>query len=307
MKCSGVVFILRIVGTHLTGEGIAHVIDRLRNNTTVTAVALTYGNIGATDGVALAEVLLGDVVVTAVDLSSNHLHDSGCVVLAAALSVNQSVTTLHMHGNGIGAPGATKLALALEANHTVTHLNLSSNHIGDTGAQRLAEALRTNVTLCKLNLAANGIGAVGTRALAASLYRQGISPGAVAGAQCPGSEGIQVLDLSWNEADAAALGNLLAHDTPLTTLRVAYNKLGTTGACHVAAGLRSNTTLQVLDLASNNIGADGGVALGEALVVPTTALALAALDLTGNTALAALHHGLVQAWQPRPPEGLRVL
>lgn len=99
------------------------------------------------------------------------------------------------------------------------------------------------------------------------------------------------LDLFYNDLQAqgareVATGLQLAH-CYLTHLDMCCNNIGDAGAGFLASALRTNTSLQVLKLALNNIGNDGGIALFSTLVPSEdvnlrTNETLKVLDLSAN-------------------------
>jgi hypothetical protein len=78
---------------------------------------------------------------------------------------------------------------------------------------------------------------------------------------------------------AQALGEALAVNTRLKSLRLCANVIGNRGCTAIASGLRQNTTLLSLFLAANSISNAGGEAMAKALCVTT---ALTTLTLSCN-------------------------
>jgi Ran GTPase-activating protein (RanGAP) involved in mRNA processing and transport len=99
----------------------------LRNNKTLTVLALSDDHLSDADGIRLAEALETNTTLTDLDVSSNYLrHDAG-----------------------------RAFAKALQINHCLRELNFSDNEfINETGIAFL-EALKQNETLKVLNLTCN--------------------------------------------------------------------------------------------------------------------------------------------------------
>merc|ERR1712096_569572 len=64
---------------------------------------------------------------------------------------------------------------------------------------------------------------------------------------------------------AVALAEALKTNTTVQTIDLGSNRIGPEGAVALAEALKTNTTVQKIDLGSNSIGPEGAVALAEAL------------------------------------------
>jgi Ran GTPase-activating protein (RanGAP) involved in mRNA processing and transport len=148
-----------------------------------------------------------------------------------ALNVYVSLETLNLSGNYIKS---FDLAPAFKKNPTLTSLDLSDNLISEDGVVEIAHALEICRTLRSLNLAKNKL-----------------SPSNVSGL---------------SEAGLRALGQALGKNPALESLDLSHNSIDTSGAVHLALGMKTNTNLQSLDLSNNSqIGDEGAKAFGELL------------------------------------------
>jgi Ran GTPase-activating protein (RanGAP) involved in mRNA processing and transport len=144
-------------------------------------------------------------------------------------------------------------------------LSLDGNYLGDNGVACLAtilasKAAESGLSLESLNLANNN---------------------ASAGAQ----------QRTFGSA-SAAIGQLIAASTTLASLELCHNGIRDEGACAVAKGLRTNTSLLTLKLAWNSFGAGRPIKdLRNALV----AASLTSLDLSYNSITAKTAHILAEA------------
>ena len=88
--------------------------------------------------------------------------------------------------------------------------------------------------------------------------------------------------------EALALAEALKTNTTIQSLNLSYNKLGPEVDIALAEVLKTNTTLQTLNLEHNNFGPEGFLALAEALKINTTlqSLNLQSSKLGGEGALA---------------------
>lgn len=193
--------------------------------------------------------------------------DAGVAAVAAVLKTGGplvALTNVEFMNCEVTPDGCWALAdaLMMGANTSLLSLQLDINpSLGDAGALQLCEGLRSNSSLTKLQLSYCEVGADG----------------------------------------AAALAEVLSMPTcALKSLDVSGNRLGSEGMLSLVSGLASNTKLEELNLADNNIGAtldssaseDAMAALGDALVSPTCPLAV--VDLTLNSIEAAAAELLVQ-------------
>ncbi|CAK9040238.1 unnamed protein product, partial [Durusdinium trenchii] len=91
--------------------------------------SLSYNQIGAEGGVALAKALETNQTLQKLGLSNNNIDTEGGVALAKALETNQTLTTLVLQSNQIGAEGGVALGKALETNQTLQVLRINYNSI----------------------------------------------------------------------------------------------------------------------------------------------------------------------------------
>ena len=125
-----------------------------------------------------------------------------------------SISVLNLSCNQIGPGGVAFLAKALKQNKTLTELHLAWNELGPEGAHDFAKVIETNHSLVTLNLGFNEIGPDGTKRISKALARR----------RCC-----------------------------VTDLNLSWNSLGVKGSSSVAAVLKMNSSIQVLDLSCNAI------------------------------------------------------
>lgn len=129
------------------------------------------------------------------------------------LSRNDSLQILDIQGNIIGEQGTINIAEGLKQNSSLTTLNLYCCYTADGGVRALAEMLTVNSTLVDLNLSKNEITADG----------------------------------------AEALGTVLnGRECSLTRLNLCSNWIDDRGLESLFGALRSNVTLNALDVMANN-------------------------------------------------------
>eukprot|EP00935_MAST-01C_sp_MAST-1C-sp1_P000444 g444.t1 len=177
------------------------------------------------------------------------------------LESDNAVTSLSLRGNKLGADGSGALFDAVAVRNRLTHLDVSQTCIGgfaqgqrleahawDPAIAQIAQCLRGGLSLVSLNLSGNSIGMEGIRALV--------------------------------KADA------FGENCRLRTLGFGGNLVGSrteteSGMELMSRAIRSNKTLESLDLSGNSIGIEGGEHI--ASILDGSGPPLTSLDLSKNT------------------------
>jgi Leucine-rich repeat (LRR) protein len=176
----------------------------------------------------------------------------------------------------------------LGRNTTVTSLAIRDSVLSRDNVQQLKSMLRRNTGLESLDLESSRLGSAGLAEIAPVLYR---------------NTSIKAFDLRNNGLhdieSANALRELIRRNKTITSLCIAHNAFGHNAAAvrSIAEGVRSNTTLQQLDLRYCRLDDQGISLLANALAIRNASLL--ELDLTGNTitsvGVRALVHDNVEA------------
>jgi len=144
------------------GEQLAHIIEALRAHTQLEILELDGMNIGATECVALTNLLCHTTDMRELNLHNNSIDDEGVESLVGALLANSNLHKLILSYNQITARGCQSLAALLrDPNSNLENICLERNNIRDEGARTLANALTTNRKLKHLFLSNNHITAEG--------------------------------------------------------------------------------------------------------------------------------------------------
>lgn len=128
----------------------------------------------------------------------------------------------------------------------LTSLNFSYNMIDDDGLKILARSMKQNRTLRELNLSGCKFRAQRSTSSSLSTNRNN-------------NNNDNDDDSSWSESDSGIveLAECLRSHENLLKLKLRENEIGVQGSLAMAYMLMSNSTLQSLDIAVNNIGKSG--------------------------------------------------
>ena len=162
--------------------------------------------------------------------------------------------------------GLSRLEAKLNQQRGTYSLNLADSFVGDDGCELVVRYLRDNIGVNSVDLRGNGITAVGLTVLSEVLRQR---------------SGVRNLSLEWNNIsdDIEEFTESLARNQSLQSLDLRNNRIGATGASHLARALEVNSSLIKLDLRWNEIGYAGGKKLLQLLSRPHS---LKQLDLAGN-------------------------
>jgi Ran GTPase-activating protein (RanGAP) involved in mRNA processing and transport len=239
-----------LAGNCIGEDGVAHLADALRVNRTVKSLWLKRNPVHV-DGVRhLASLLEENQTLEALDLVNTGLLDEGVKVLFSSLRRNTTLRTLYLDANGITPAGAHHIAdyftfLKTEGIKGLTGIFLAVNRLGDEGARIIAEGVRGYPHLVRLDLSSNRI-------------------------QVPGLK--TVLEVAETLPALRFLGLGLYKST--TDLGELPNYFDGEGADCMAEFLRTNQTIQVLDLRDVNLRPGGFEMIVDALESNTTLLHL---------------------------------
>jgi hypothetical protein len=201
------------------------------------------------------------------------------VALQECLTCTQTLQKLQMYGSNSGEMfpvGSNIVDLnpvirELGRNTTVTNLVISESVLSRENVQQLKAMLRQNTVLQSLDLISSALGSAGLAEIAPVLYR---------------NTSIKTLDLSENRLDniesANVLRELIRRNKTITSLCIAHNAFGRNAAVvrSIFDGVRSNSTLQKLDLSTCGLDDMGIAVLAKALAIRNASIL--ELDLFDN-------------------------
>ncbi|KAJ3413931.1 C-4 sterol methyl oxidase [Chytridiales sp. JEL 0842] len=197
------------------------------------------------------------------DLSYNEITDEGAFRIAAFLKDDTQLEVLTLKSNSIQSVGGSAIGEALCTNETLCALDLSYNDIGDEGGLQIANMLQVNTSLRRLQLSTCGLRSQSLIALSTVLTVH---------------TSLISIDISNNASNTHRLtasgendvwfhwGRMMSLNESLREVKMA--KMGISDWAvkeFLANGVKVNKSIEVLDLSSNRISRDGGVAICQAL------------------------------------------
>jgi len=227
--------------------GAREVATRLAATESLTKVNL--------DGCPLpVQMLKGTDPVKALDLSGVGLQLASVIVIGSLVGINTSLTSLYLSRNHIGAAGAQPLADALQVNSTLRSLSLSDNDLCDEGVEALSIGLKESTSLATLDLS-NRV---------RSSLKFGLKGAAALASAIGESSSLTSLDLggNWLRDEGTAVVTTALRDNSscqLKELRIHNNGIASAGTMSVAAYVAASTSLEDLDVSSNNLAGKSGL------------------------------------------------
>eukprot|EP00463_Aulacantha_scolymantha_P001418 TRINITY_DN202_c0_g2_i1.p1 TRINITY_DN202_c0_g2~~TRINITY_DN202_c0_g2_i1.p1 ORF type:complete len:300 (+),score=50.77 TRINITY_DN202_c0_g2_i1:192-1091(+) len=255
----------------------------LKTDTKLTTLELMNNKIGDIGIKYLVNALKTNSKLTEIDLLENQITDDGIEIFASLLKDNQTLTKLNLGRNEITCVGATTIANEVLLNNTaLKDLDISGGHdflrcnytdiIRDEGATAIAKAMEKNTSLQILSLARNLYGDRTLLAFTQTLNNANMTLTDLD--LCGGFdwEGLPIGE--WPRPPQK--GPVEFMYTPRPDDRCFITDEAVIEFCKV---LKTNSTLQCLNLGCQKITFWGGQELAEALEVNST---LTKLQLFNN-------------------------
>ena len=250
---------------NIDSEGACHLAWALCENTTLSRLDLSYNPIGTNGAVALANTIRITKSLEEVHMKCCDIDSEGACHLAKVLCENTTLSTLDLSFNPIGTNGAVALANTICTTKSLEEVHMKSCDIKSEGICPLAQAFCENTTLRIMDLSGNLIETKGAMPLA-TLLRNDKSQ--------------KVVLMSKNNFEGAyhlTLG--LCDNTIVRQLDLALNPIGTEVAMALAELIHSNKSLVVVHMRNCTIGIEGICPLAQAFCENTS---LRIMDLSGN-------------------------
>lgn len=188
-------------------------------------------------------------LLTRLSFSQNALRSIGVNRLANSLTTNAILKFLDLSRNPMGSKGCIHVGEALKCNVVLQELNLSCCGIDSEGCEVLRDALKINATLKVLDLSDNSLLTQGVGYLS-----EGLGCGKEKGR---GLREIDLTNVGLGVRAGEALGKALEGNLTLEKLVMGSNQIKNQGAKAMAAMLKVNVALRVVDLSFNGISSVG--------------------------------------------------
>ena len=296
----------------------------LKEDDTLQELNLPYRRMTSEGVKLIAKAIKVNVVLKKLNICGNSVSDDGTAAISDGLKDNKSLHELNMAGNGITSKGAKKLAEAIKVNTTLKILNIGSNTISDGGAIAIGDSLKSNNSLQEIDMDYNKITSKGANKIAEAIKvnttlkilticNNTISDDGVAAISdsLKSNNSLQELDMSNNNITsegAKKIAEAIKVNTTLKKLKIYNNNtISDDGVAAISDSLKSNNSLQELDMDNNNITSEGAKKIAEAIKVNTT---LNILEINQHyindklsfnmTVLTAVYHNntLMKLWLP---------
>jgi len=226
---------------NFVGEYTAILLSACLNDNS-TLVQLCLSNIDFTyAGVhKILEALNYNKTLQALDISSLVLGNDGAMRISKMLKNNNTLKKLNIAKNFITGEGMNQILNALDTNTNLTNLDVSYNLFHDDDLiVAIANFLQKNATLEELNLSSTGI-SQGIDAVIEALH---------------GNTTLQKLAISftYNQCLGTTISNFLGKNNALKNLDISNCGLGKKDVKNIAAALKDNTAVKVLNISYNPI------------------------------------------------------
>lgn len=259
-------------------------------------MSLAHHGLGVKGVKALVVALLQNTKITELDLQDNDMCDEGGKDVATMFADNFYITKLNLSCNNIGLLTAKAFDVSLEGNGTLKVLNLSQNALTNNCIAFLCRGLAYNYSIAELNLSRNKLSEEGGRLVGSMLAEQhslasldlswnGLGPRGIAAIFKGLQENtvLKDLNISWNAigSDGVKTACKAFGSISLTRLDLSHNRLLVEGARSLAAGLRKNTSLEVLNVGHNILESSGVCFLLKAILANNESK-ICVLDISGT-------------------------
>lgn len=245
---------------NLDGAAISPIATALGTNTGLKELLLFGNNLGDTGGRCIAAALATNATLRKLCLYQTQLGDGAGGALFQALLVNRALQELDVCLNGLGQTSGAAIADVLRDNTSLRVLHLSENYLrdqngdqngdGESSWPQVLAALQRNGSMQGLCLRSCALTELDGRALANALCQQ--PEGALrelnVSSSCMG-------DVACSAVVTACLKPRPKFGSALRNLNLANTGTGTATGLALARFLPANTSLQVLNLCNNDMGA----------------------------------------------------
>ncbi|KAJ5071803.1 leucine rich repeat family protein [Anaeramoeba ignava] len=279
--------ILRLGHNSMTSNGLSQVVQNISYSSCIESVDLSdlaraRQSAGANITNAFTTFFEITVSLRSLKLSKTHIAPFLSFPVMQALSHNYSIEEIDLSRSGLGDAQMSDMGYMFAYNSCLRKLVLKSNAITGNGIEQLCKRLEDQRAqfpkkvreskLCEIILDGNNLRVGGNE------HKNGTILGAKFLSLLPITK-ISLIKCQLGIEAATAIGDNLKTNTTLEYLDLSHNQTGKFGVKALCRGLTKNKTLTYLNLTSNDIGAIGAGAFTSVLAENTT---LKTLNIYGN-------------------------
>ncbi|KAJ3186465.1 hypothetical protein HDU85_007284 [Gaertneriomyces sp. JEL0708] len=255
---------------------VAQLQDAIQRGTHIHALDLSSTTLNTDNASSIADVIMTDYPISSLLFEHCQFDDESLRVLLSAILKRSDIKHLSLaYSKKVRNNGQKYLSTFVARTVSLTHLDVSGISFDSGSLPPFLRALQENFGVTTLHMNGCGLGSGGLKALATIIPHSRIQhlsiranrisgdiSAALAALVQPGNvpgEGLLSLDISDNQISKgmAALASALGANNQLVELRLANNKEMSAEALSAFAGaLRTNSTLQVLDINGNSLAAE---------------------------------------------------
>ncbi|XP_043723976.1 RAN GTPase-activating protein 2-like [Telopea speciosissima] len=245
------------------GIGAAHIVEPILVSLKdqLTEVDLSDFIAGRPEAEAL-EVMnvfssaLEGCVLKSLNLSNNALGEKGVRAFAALLKSQNSLEQLYLMNDGISEEAARAVCELIPSTEKLKVLHFHNNMTGDEGAIAISEVVRQSPSLEDFRCSSTRVGSEGGFALAEAL------------GTCAHLEKLDLRDNMFGLDAGVALSKAFSGHAGLKAVYLSYLNLEDEGATALVNALKeSATSLEILDMAGNDITAKAAPAIAACVTV----------------------------------------
>ena len=262
---------LYINSNKITDEAADDIAVAISCNNKLQDIDISENDLETTGTIKIMKALQGIHTLKVLYMNNNNITDKAADDIAAAIYCNTKLEELDVSGNDLGTKGVEKIVIALQRIDTLTKLNISNNNVLYTAAIAVAIALNTHIQ--EFIISDNYIGGIGATMIARSLQKistltklyianTGVRDEAAVDIAAAVSCNIylQEFDIGKNHLQASSVIKVAKGLQKLSTLKklcINNNQITYEAACHIANVISCNSHLQILDISSNSLQAQG--------------------------------------------------
>ncbi len=261
---------------------ITTLVRDLARNPTITDVSLRHATICPRSATAMAQYLKDNHVLQELRITdSQFIGNAFSILCQEGLYRHPSIQRVYFVNDDLNDTMGEYLAELFDENCTLQELYLGENNLGDVGVASIVKKMIQNnavTAICHLDLRSNNITSTGAMSLQGLIVHNATLRSLALSDNEIGDSGLMALSRGLQQTTQSLLRQLNVQSNLIT------NDSGPT----IAAMLRSNRSLQELNLSFNSLGDDGVATIVSALTTTTTTATTTHHHQRENTTLRTL-------------------